>query len=1116
VLAEVAEHVLSSFGRLMASPDAARHVYNALFYLFEGYQTRDGEVLFKMIEHTVREAVRRAEEAGIPDAEYRVKQFVLEVNDVLARAGERYRRDALKGISTVEKALRATALAGFSAAALYSVYSGLYSEAVVSSVASAVALAEVGQFKEAVQYVHRAAKALYEAAKDVFEHVKITVQRLVELFVEAVARVLAWIDEHRAYLFLMAAAAAGVIALNIALNLWGLVELEKLAYAASAPFVAAGVKVDERKVAEAVRLAEGALGKLPALVPGGGGVLAEVERWVAGLKSGEVKTAVARAAEELEKWLKAVKSGRYADYSSGQSVRICTEGVCAVKTRGWIIYFRPVKVEARSGEVRERWIVARSPEELEAWLSRASSAYVAPALFFKGGGVELRVVAVSEAVVAEVGRRLEAVRGTGGVQYDALAASARRGVLTAAKVGDVARLWKAYVDGVESYLTDPAKQEELRREAERWIKALRLNTTAEEAVARGLEMLKALRDTGLFDVLRAMAQRLGEAGVESVEKMLKTLEGGKFWLEATPTGKVIRICGEKCVSVDQRGIYTLVLEVPSAEVQIPRLLPEEYVKRLHIGWLASDETRDPRGFALMYTTQLWQLYAWLITKSGRTRIHAPGVVLKRRGASIKLATFPRDLRLVSGGSTLSVAESGLTIYQIPLETRDIKTSTIRLVLKHLDAGDPLPLVAYYLGDGVVERGNLVIAVSRKRMHLFEGRGNVSVDVKRKMVVFRLVSELYAKAVAEMYLSGVGVLLDALHSHKWFAFKRLAAQNLAGFQLTGRYVKLSLAKGLRGRVPFKTREEAERYAEAARRELEKLGIDSAPKVVRRGPSYDVVFDEKTLRKLAEVDEAVKLAIERLEVLSTPRTAAKPIIATRLDAKPERPVKPEIETKREERPRPRTTAPKAVDKIAFQLVDGSASMRLKLTYVMKGDRKIPTINAVMRFSTLGEAEEFRRRLRLSGINASVISKGATGYDVTVPKDELEKLTPKEKEAIKRYLEHLTQTGDEEKKKAVEEVLHRFDFGAKAVNIGGVRLGLVHKKGKGVRAEKYGDPQLIAEIKTALENKLRETLGEEYEQWRDHIKTTEEGRRLVITHQLLEKLAQNPNTAKLNEKT
>ncbi len=57
-----------------------------------------------------------------------------------------------------------------SAAALYSVYHGLYSEAVVSS---AVALAEVGRFGEAVVYVQKAAKALYEAAKEVFERVKV-------------------------------------------------------------------------------------------------------------------------------------------------------------------------------------------------------------------------------------------------------------------------------------------------------------------------------------------------------------------------------------------------------------------------------------------------------------------------------------------------------------------------------------------------------------------------------------------------------------------------------------------------------------------------------------------------------------------------------------------------------------------------------------------------------------------------------------------------------------------------------------------------------------------------------------------------------------------------------
>jgi hypothetical protein len=72
------------------------------------------------------------------------------------------------------------------------VYHGLYSDA------------EAGQFKKAVQHLQKAAKALCETAREVFEKVRVAVQRLVELFVEAVARVLAWIDDHKAYLFLIA------------------------------------------------------------------------------------------------------------------------------------------------------------------------------------------------------------------------------------------------------------------------------------------------------------------------------------------------------------------------------------------------------------------------------------------------------------------------------------------------------------------------------------------------------------------------------------------------------------------------------------------------------------------------------------------------------------------------------------------------------------------------------------------------------------------------------------------------------------------------------------------------------------------------------------------------
>jgi len=257
ILGEAAGDVLSHFGLLMASPDAARHARDALLYLFEGYATRDGERLYARIEPAIREAVRKAEEAGIPDAEYRVKQFVLEILDVLARAGERYRRQALEGVSTVERALRATALAGFSAAAVYSAYQGLYSDAVVSSVASAIALADAGQFREAAEYVRRAARALYEAARELFERARVAAERLAELFVEAITRVLAWIDEHKAYLFLAAAVAAGLIAASAAMSLWGLIELGALAHAASLmPFAAfAGVEYSRE---EAFRLIKGA------------------------------------------------------------------------------------------------------------------------------------------------------------------------------------------------------------------------------------------------------------------------------------------------------------------------------------------------------------------------------------------------------------------------------------------------------------------------------------------------------------------------------------------------------------------------------------------------------------------------------------------------------------------------------------------------------------------------------------------------------------------------------------------------------------------------------------------------------------------------------------------
>jgi hypothetical protein len=105
--------------------------------------------------------------------------------------------------------------------------------------------------------VQKAARALYESARDVFERARVAAERLAELFVEAVARVLAWIDEHKAYLFLAAAVAAGLVAASAAMNLWGLIELGRLAYAASlAPFAAFGGVEESRE--DVLKLLKGA------------------------------------------------------------------------------------------------------------------------------------------------------------------------------------------------------------------------------------------------------------------------------------------------------------------------------------------------------------------------------------------------------------------------------------------------------------------------------------------------------------------------------------------------------------------------------------------------------------------------------------------------------------------------------------------------------------------------------------------------------------------------------------------------------------------------------------------------------------------------------------------
>ncbi len=111
-------------------------------------------------------------------------------------------------IAAVEEAVKPAVVAAAGVAGYATLHDGLYSTAVVSATAAAVILAREGAFERAVEYVRRAAEAAYEAAREIFEKARITLQRLYELFVEAIARAL---DYVRAHWFIIAATATGLI-----------------------------------------------------------------------------------------------------------------------------------------------------------------------------------------------------------------------------------------------------------------------------------------------------------------------------------------------------------------------------------------------------------------------------------------------------------------------------------------------------------------------------------------------------------------------------------------------------------------------------------------------------------------------------------------------------------------------------------------------------------------------------------------------------------------------------------------------------------------------------------------------------------------------------------------
>ncbi|RFA99998.1 hypothetical protein [Pyrobaculum aerophilum] len=221
-LAELADRAAEEAFTLAAtaaeSPEAVRYMLllleNAEGPVFGSRPRSPLEADAARVFAKVAEYVKRAEaEFG---AGLLVWNYARAVAEAVLREAERVWEDALRGIATVEQAVKAAVIAAAGVAGALAVHDGLYSTAVVSATAAAVILAREGAFEKAVEYVKKAAEAAYEAAREIFEKARIALEKLYQLFVEAVARVL---DYIRAHWFIMAATAAGLIAWAVAQQL---------------------------------------------------------------------------------------------------------------------------------------------------------------------------------------------------------------------------------------------------------------------------------------------------------------------------------------------------------------------------------------------------------------------------------------------------------------------------------------------------------------------------------------------------------------------------------------------------------------------------------------------------------------------------------------------------------------------------------------------------------------------------------------------------------------------------------------------------------------------------------------------------------------------------------
>jgi hypothetical protein len=364
-----------------------------------------------------------------------------------------------------------------------------------------------------------------------------------------------------------------------------------------------------------------------------------------------------------------------------------------------------------------------------------------------------------------------------------------------------------------------------------------------------------------------MKQLLLKAWMQAKEKLTtlyKAVAEGTYKLEGNrlyaPDGTWMHI--GKTTYIPIHGV--------SASARFPDVLklPRERLELFQLGWRASDES-NKGGRPVMGTTQPWQVFAWVATRYGKLHVYIDSVKLTREGLSALVRIEAKDWN-----------------------QRWSKAEAVNFVVNHLKCGEWAPLLTMWLGDGVVDRKEIL-----------KGKRRLVIAIKEPWRLGNKVKGKYTTQIAtgrEAFIKlreAVGIygkLLDLLEAHKWVIVKLATDDALRAnhklktkkrsidilkeayngndeistiphvetdkpgtVAVAGVVMHLELIRGKVGSLYAKQRVKNLGYALTIAERLESAGL--RPNIVKDGSKYKVYIAFEDLIKMAERDETVRRAI-----------------------------------------------------------------------------------------------------------------------------------------------------------------------------------------------------------------------------------------------------------------